>query len=142
MLLTAAKTPIITPHMGEMARLCKKTPEQIAQARVEIACDFSSRYNCVLVLKDSSTVTASPNGDVFFNTTGNPGLAKGGSGDLLAGMIASLSAQGFIETASAVCGVYLHGLAADKAAYSLSEYGMLPTDIPEYLCRILAEHEL
>lgn len=141
-LLTAAKAPIITPHMGEMARLCKKTPEQIAQARVEIACDFSSRYNCVLVLKDSSTVTASPNGDVFFNTTGNPGLAKGGSGDLLAGMIASLSAQGFIETASAVCGVYLHGLAADKAAYSLSEYGMLPTDIPEYLCRILAEHEL
>ena len=109
---------------------------------VIIACDFSSRYNCVLVLKDSSTVTASPNGDVFFNTTGNPGLAKGGSGDLLAGMIASLSAQGFIETASAVCGVYLHGLAADKAAYSLSEYGMLPTDIPEYLCRILAEHEL
>ena len=141
-LLTAAKAPIITPHMGEMARLCKKTPEQIAQARVEIACDFSSHYNCVLVLKDSSTVTASPNGDVFFNTTGNPGLAKGGSGDLLAGMIASLSAQGFIETASAVCGVYLHGLAADKAAYSLSEYGMLPTDIPEYLCRILAEHEL
>ena len=96
----------------------------------------------MLVLKDSSTVIASPNGDIFFNTTGNPGLSKGGSGDLLAGMIASLSAQGFIETASAVCGVYLHGLAADKAAENLSEYGMLPTDIPTYLCRILASHEL
>ena len=96
----------------------------------------------MLVLKDASTVIASPNGDIFFNTTGNPGLSKGGSGDLLAGMIASLSAQGFIETASAVCGVYLHGLAADKAADSLSEYGMLPSDIPAYLCRILASHEL
>ena len=141
-LLAAAKTPIITPHMGEMARLCKKPPEEIAAARTEIASDFSARYNCVLVLKDSSTVIASPNGDIFFNTTGNPGLSKGGSGDLLAGMIASLSAQGFIETASAVCGVYLHGLAADKAAENLSEYGMLPTDIPTYLCRILASHEL
>ncbi len=128
--------------MGEMARLCKKPPEKIAAARTEIAADFSARYNCVLVLKDASTVIASPNGDIFFNTTGNPGLSKGGSGDLLAGMIAALAAQGFIETASAVCGVYLHGLAADKAADSLSEYGMLPSDIPAYLCRILASHEL
>ena len=141
-LLTAKKVPIITPHMGEMARLCKKPPEKIAAARTEIAADFSARYNCVLVLKDASTVIASPNGDIFFNTTGNPGLSKGGSGDLLAGMIAALAAQGFIETASAVCGVYLHGLAADKAADSLSEYGMLPSDIPAYLCRILASHEL
>lgn len=141
-LLTAKKVPIITPHMGEMARLCKKPPEKIAAARTEIAADFSARYNCVLVLKDASTVIASPNGDIFFNTTGNPGLSKGGSGDILAGMIAALAAQGFIETASAVCGVYLHGLAADKAADSLSEYGMLPSDIPAYLCRILASHEL
>lgn len=142
LLLSAAKMPVITPHMGEMARLCGKSPAEIAETRLETAAEFSKKYNCVLVLKDSSTVIACPNGDIFFSPVGNPGLAKGGSGDLLAGMIASLAAQGFIETACAVCGVYLHGLAADKAADSLSEYGMLPTDIPAYLCRLLADREL
>ena len=82
------------------------------------------------------------NGDVYFNSTGNPGLSKGGSGDCLAGMIASFAAQGYIETSCAVCGVYLHGLAADNAAKELSEYGMLPSDIPDYLCKIFAEKGL
>ena len=85
---------------------------------------------------------AEPNGDIYFNSTGNPGLSKGGSGVCLAGMIASFAAQGYIEIACAVCGVYLHGLAADRAAKELSEYGMLPTDIPNYLCRIFAEKGL
>lgn len=141
-LFSAQSSLILTPHMGEMARLIKKSPDEIAANRLELASEFSKKYSAVLVLKDSSTVISSPNGDVFFNTTGNPGLAKGGSGDLLAGIIASLSAQGFIDTAAAVCGAYLHGLAADKAAYSLSEYAMLPSDIANFLCRILANHEL
>lgn len=141
-LFDAQNSLILTPHMGEMARLIKKSTEEIVANRLELATEFSKKYSAVLVLKDASTVISSPNGDIFFNTTGNPGLSKGGSGDLLAGMIASLSAQGFIDTAAAVCGVYLHGLAADKAAYSLSEYAMLPSDIPNFLCRILADREL
>ena len=76
----------------------------------------AKEYDAIVVLKDSSTVIAEPNGDIYFNSTGNPGLSNGGSGDCLAGMIASFAAQGYIETACAVCGVYLHGLAADQAA--------------------------
>ena len=102
----------------------------------------AKEYGAIVVLKDSSTVIAEPNGDIYFNSTGNPGLSKGGSGDCLAGMIASFAAQGYIETACAVCGVYLHGLAVDYAAKELSEYGMLPSDIPNYLCKIFAENGL
>ena len=138
----AKKVPIITPHMGEMARLCGISVEETVNKRIEIAEKTAKEYGAVVVLKDATTVIAAPNGDIYFNSTGNPGLSKGGSGDCLAGIIASFAAQGFIETASAVCGVYLHGLAADKAAEELSEYGMLPSDIPAYLCKILAEKKL
>ncbi len=138
----AKKIPIITPHMGEMARLCKAPIPEIIEKRIEIASETAKKYDAIVVLKDSSTIIAEPNGDIYFNSTGNPALSKGGSGDCLAGMIASFAAQGYIETACAVCGVYLHGFAADKAAEELSEYGMLPSDIPTYLCRILAEKGL
>lgn len=138
----AKEIPIITPHIGEMARFCKKTIPETVDERVETALDAAKEYSCIVVLKDASTVIAEPNGDVYFNTTGNPGLSKGGSGDCLAGMIASFAAQGYIETSCAVCGVYLHGLAADYAAKELSEYGMLPSDIPNYLCKIFAEKGL
>lgn len=138
----AQKIPVITPHMGEMARLCGKNISEIAEERVDVAVETAKKLGCVVVLKDSSTVIAAPNGDLYFNTTGNPGLSKGGSGDCLAGMIAAFAAQGFIETACAVCGVYIHGLAADKAAKELSTYGMLPTDIPAAVCSVFAEHGL
>lgn len=138
----ARKMPIITPHMGEMARLCGISIPETVDGRIKIASETAKKYGAIVVLKDATTVIAEPNGDVYFNTTGNPGLSKGGSGDCLAGMIASFAAQGFIETACAVCGVYLHGLAADRAAKELSEYGMLPSDIPTYLCKIFAEKGL
>ena len=138
----AKQIPIITPHMGEMARLCGISIPETVEKRTEIASGTAKKYDAIVVLKDSSTVIAEPNGDIYFNSTGNPGLSKGGSGDCLAGMIASFAAQGYIETACAVCGVYLHGLAADMAAKELSEYGMLPSDIPNYLCRIFAEKGL
>ena len=138
----AKQIPIITPHMGEMARLCGISIPETVEKRIEIASETAKKYDAIVVLKDSSTVIAEPNGDIYFKSTGNPGLSKGGSGDCLAGMIASFAAQGYIETACAVCGVYLHGLAADMAAKELSEYGMLPSDIPNYLCRIFAEKGL
>lgn len=141
-LLSARKTPIITPHVGEMARLCGMSIAEVLKNRVELAVETAEKYKAVVVLKDAATVVAAPNGDVYFNPTGNPGLAKGGSGDCLAGMIAALAAQGYIETACAVCGVYLHGEAADRAAKDLSRYAMLPTDIPLYLARLLAEKGL
>ncbi len=138
----AKQPPIITPHIGEMARFCKISIPEVQEKRVELALAVAKEYSCVVVLKDATTVIAEPGGDIYFNSTGNPGLSKGGSGDTLAGMIASFAAQGYIETASAVCGVYLHGLAADRAAAELSEYAMLPGDIPAYLSEILAERKL
>ncbi len=141
-LLLAKKTPIITPHIGEMARLLGSTIPEVLQNRVETATKVAKQYKAVVVLKDAVTIVAAPNGDVYFNSTGGPGLAKGGSGDCLAGMIAALAAQGYIETACAVCGVYLHGAAADLAAKELSQYGMAATDIPYYLCKLLAEKGL
>ncbi|MBR3952550.1 MAG: NAD(P)H-hydrate dehydratase [Oscillospiraceae bacterium] len=142
-ILKKAKTvPIITPHIGEMARLCGISIPETIEKRVDLAFETAKKYETIVVLKDATTVIAEPNGDIYFNSTGNPGLSKGGSGDCLAGMIASFAAQGYIETACAVCGVYLHGLAADKAAKELSEYGMLPSDIPAFLCRVFAEKGL
>ena len=141
-ILKAKRTPIITPHMGEMARLTGKAVPDIIKERLSLSVEFSKKYKAVTVLKDASTIISAPNGDVYFSPTGNPGLAKGGSGDCLAGIIASLAAQGYIETASAVCGVYLHGTAADMAAKELSEYAMLPSDIPDYLCKLFAERKL
>lgn len=138
----ARKTPIITPHMGEMARFCGISIPETVEKRISIASETANEYGAVVVLKDATTVIADPKGDIYFNSTGNPGLSKGGSGDCLAGMIASFAAQGYIETSCAVSGVYLHGLAADRAAEALSEYGMLPGDIPGYLCSIFAEKGL
>lgn len=142
-LLESAKGKVIlTPHMGEMARLCGKTVDEIRTARLETALSFAAETGTVVVLKDATTVIATPDGRTYISPVGNPGLAKGGSGDVLAGIIASLSAQGLGPDAAAVCGVYLHGRAADMAAKDLSEYGMLPSDIPTYLCRLFAKKGL
>ena len=82
-----------------------------------------------MVLKGANTIVASPDGKAFVNLTGNAGMARGGSGDLLAGMIASFAAQGMEPIQAAVCGVHLHGLAGDRAAERLSMQGMLPSDM-------------
>ena len=124
---------ILTPHPGEMARLCNVTPKDIQQDRVNIASDFAKKYNCTLVLKGALTVIASGEGDIYINPTGNPGMAKGGSGDILAGMIASYAAQGISAADAACLGVYLHGLAGDIAKDRLSELGMLPSDLLDIL---------
>lgn len=120
---------ILTPHPGEMARLCGLTTAEVNAGREGIAAGYARAEDCVVVLKGHRTIVAGPQGEVFVNPTGNPGLSRGGSGDILAGMIAGLAAQGLSPLDAAVCGVWLHGAAADQCAKRLGQYGMLPHDI-------------
>lgn len=120
---------IITPHPGELAKLLNTSTKQVLKERVTLAAEFSEKYNVTVVSKGSGTVIATPNGKLYFSSVGNPGLSRGGSGDVLAGIIASFSAQGLSPENSACAGVYLHGLAADIVADKMSMQGMLPSDI-------------
>lgn len=129
-LLDGAKAPLIlTPHMLEFSRLSGMSIDEIKAGRFTVAGDFAARHHLTLVLKDSSTVIASPGGELYMNGNGNSGLSKGGSGDVLAGMIASFLAQGTDPVQAAQCGVYLHGAAGDVAQRRLTAYGMLPSDV-------------
>ena len=133
-IIKKSKAPIIlTPHPGEMARLCSATIREVEENRVEIARDFAVKYGCVLVLKGADTVVATPSGELYFNMTGNPGMSTGGSGDVLAGITVSLLAQGFSTEEAAKSAVYLHGEAGDKAAARRGERAMLPSDLIEEL---------
>ena len=134
---------VLTPHEGEFARLTGCTLP--IRDRLTAARDFARAHGCVLVLKGHGTVTAAPDGSACIHTTGNPGMAKGGSGDVLAGMIAALLGQKHLRqerdnlaglTALAVC---LHGLAGDRCAHTLGEYAMLPSDLIETLPEILRQ---
>ncbi len=130
-LLKKAKAPVIlTPHPGEMARLLGCTVAEVQQNRAEIALNFAKEHNVSLVLKGANTLISDGN-ILLVNRTGNAGMARGGSGDVLAGMIGSLAAQGINPFRAAVCGVYAHGLAGDRTAKRLSETTMLPTDMIE-----------
>ena len=123
-LLQTAKAPVIlTPHEGEFLRLGGTlTGNRAADAR-----EFAMQHNCILVLKGHRTVSAFPDGRVFVNTTGNPGMATGGSGDVLAGILGALLGQLPLEQA-VLTAVWLHGRAGDLAAECYGEYSMLPTD--------------
>ncbi|MDD5920982.1 MAG: NAD(P)H-hydrate dehydratase [Oscillospiraceae bacterium] len=142
-ILQQAKCPVIlTPHMGEMARLLGVTVDELRRNRFEKLKNFTEKYQVIVVLKDSVTTIFEPGGTFFISQTGNAGLAKGGSGDLLAGMIAGFCAQGIAPVKSAVCGVYLHGLAADGCAARMSQYSMLPSDILKDLSQIFTRRGL
>lgn len=131
-LIRAAKKPvIITPHIGEMARLVDMSIGDVIENAQNIAKVFAKENNCTVVLKSHKTLIATQSGELYENTTGNAGLAKGGSGDVLAGMIASLTAQGLPPLNAAICGVYLHGDCADSLSQRMSLYTMLARDIIE-----------
>ena len=138
---------VLTPHEGEFARLtgCNLPVKD----RLSAARNFSREHGCILVLKGHGTVTAAPDGSAYINATGNPGMAKGGSGDVLAGIIAALLGQKHLRqerregdntTELVAQAVQLHGLAGDLCAQKLGEYAMLPTDLIEALPEILKEH--
>lgn len=122
---------ILTPHPGEMARLLGKKAEDINKEREKVASATAKFLKCVVVLKGYQTVIANDQGEIFVNTTGNPGMATAGAGDILTGMIAGLAGQGLTPWDAAVAGVYLHGLAGDLAAQEKGEYGMIASDIVE-----------
>ena len=131
---------ILTPHPGEMSRLTGRSTSVLAADREGAACRFAREWNAVVVLKGAGTVVAAPDGRCCVNTTGNPGLSRGGSGDALAGMTAALLACGLPAYEAAACAVCLHGAAADRAAALRGEYGMLPQDLFAQLGRLFAEH--
>ena len=133
-IITECKAPVIlTPHPGEMARLTRKTVAEIQQDRIGVARDFAMKNHCVLILKGANTIVASPEGEITVNMTGNPGMAKGGSGDVLAGILLSLLAQGISPIQAAKAAVYLHGKAGDSAAQKFGERAMLPSDMIQEL---------
>lgn len=105
---------VITPHAGEAGRLLALTADDVQKNRAEMAIQLAKKYHCVCVLKGQGTLCADANGHCFLNATGNPALATGGTGDVLAGVIASLIAQGVNVMDAAKLGVYAHGLAADN----------------------------
>ena len=125
----AGRTVVLTPHPGEMARLTGQSVTEIQANRLEIARRFVRETGVTLVLKGSRTLIAHPDGRVAVNTSGNPGMAKGGSGDVLTGMVAAMLAQFKDDVASAIeAAVYLHGLAADFAVRDMDERTLLATD--------------
>ena len=131
---------ILTPHPGEMARLTGRSPAGIAADRTGTALEFARAWNAVVVLKGAHTVIAAPDGRCAVNPTGNPGLSRGGSGDVLAGMTAALLACKLPAYEAAVCAVWLHGAAADRAAAEHGEAGMLPHDLFPALGRLFVEN--
>ncbi len=123
---------ILTPHDGEFARMGGTMGED----RMEAAAHWAREWNCILLLKGHRTCIT--DGTTHYrNCTGNPGMAVGGSGDVLAGMIAALLGQGIAPLEAAACGAWLHGAAGDLCAKSLGQYGMLPTDMLNALPRLL-----
>lgn len=129
-ILKNLKAPaIITPHPGEMARLLHSTPKTVNSNRENTAIDFAKEFGVVTVLKGAGTIIASPDGEVYINHTGNSGMATGGSGDVLSGIIGSLLAQGAAPINAAAAGVFLHGTIGDLAAEKLGKISMLPTDM-------------
>ena len=140
-ILSEAKAPLIlTPHPGEMARLTGKSVEEVQADRIGVAVTFAREHNLCVVLKGHRTLIASPGG-LLINETGGPGLAKGGSGDLLAGIIASFLAQGLHPQNAAAAAVFLHGMASDKTALRISQTAMQPHDIVEDLSRIFVDYQ-
>lgn len=129
-ILKKAKAPLIlTPHLGEMARLLNKEIPYVRKNKLDIARIFSRDYNVIVVLKGAGTIIASPEGNIYINPTGNPSLSSGGTGDVLTGIIASLLAQGLRPVDAARLGVYLHGMAADEIALSRGPWGVVASDI-------------
>ena len=130
--LKALNAPaVITPHPGEMARLIESTPTAIQQNRLECARDFAVKYGVHVVLKGAATVIAHPDGRAFINPTGNPGMASGGMGDVLTGLLAGLITQGFSPEAAAHAAVFLHGAAADMLAETIGPIGYLAGEVME-----------
>ena len=133
-ILNEAKAPIVlTPHPGEMSRLAGISTEEVQANRIGVALDFSTKYNVYLVLKGARSVISTPQGEIFINTTGNAGMASGGMGDILTGIIGGLLAQRIEPADACKLGVFAHGLAGDLAAEQSGEAGIIASDVANKL---------
>ncbi len=142
MLRKAAVPVILTPHPGEMSRLIGVSVENIQSGRVEAAKNFAERFLVTVALKGANTVVASgTENKVFVNSTGNTGLSKGGSGDLLAGLVAGFTAQGLSPADAACAAVYIHGYLGESVSDEESVRGMLPSDMLYRLPKVMADFE-
>jgi NAD(P)H-hydrate epimerase len=138
------RSVIVTPHPGEMARLAGTSAAAVQADRLGVARKIAKEHHVTVVLKGHRTLTADPDGGVWVNPTGNPGMASGGMGDILTGMIAGFVAQNVLHVAEAVrSAVFLHGLAGDVAGETLGEQCLLATDLltalPEAMRRVRRE---
>ncbi len=134
---TANHSLILTPHPGEMARLIRSQVKEVLEDRMELSRNFSQSFHVHLVLKGHPTLISTPKGEVFINPTGNPGMASGGTGDVLTGMIGGLVCQGFEILPSVQIAVYLHGMAGDEGAQEKGEKSLIATDIIEKIPALL-----
>ena len=132
---------IFTPHPGEMGRLIVQSAENVQRDRERIAKEFATRHRVVVVLKSHRTVVANFDGELYVNETGHPGLASGGTGDVLAGVITGLLAQGLALFDAARLGVYLHGLAADLVAKEQGSVGLIASDVLATIPRAIREYQ-
>jgi len=130
---------VITPHPGEMARLIGIKVEDVQKDRIEFARKYATQWNVMIVLKGAHTVVVAPDGEVKLSTVANPGLASAGTGDVLAGCIAGLAAQGLNPFAAAVCGVYLHADAGEAVAEQLGDTGMIASDLLSVLPLVIRD---
>ena len=128
---------IITPHPGEMARLTNQTSAEVQADRIKCASAFALKFNTIVVLKGAGTITGLPDGRAFICPTGNPGMASGGMGDVLTGVISGLAAQGFSLEDSAIAGVHLHGVCGDKLADSRGPYGFRASELIHLLPEVI-----
>jgi len=122
---------ILTPHPGEFKRLTGSWNNDFDKLEKQIA--LSEEYKVFIILKGANTSISTPEGKIYFNSTGNPGMATGGTGDVLTGMITSFLGQGYVPREAAILGVYLHGLAGDIAAEFLGQECLMASDIIDYL---------
>lgn len=132
---------IFTPHPKEMSRLIKIKVEDINSNKMRFAKEFAQEHRVCIALKGKNTVVCDKKGNIYMNTTGNSGMAKGGSGDILSGMIGSFVSQKLSEVNAAVCGVFLHGLVGDKCQEKFSSISMTPTDMINELPSVFKKFE-
>jgi NAD(P)H-hydrate epimerase len=139
-ILKDIKTPVIlTPHPGEMARLTGLSSKDVQEDRIGTSRSFAIEYGVYLVLKGSRTIIAQPDGNIHINPSGNPGMASGGTGDVLTGMMGGLVCQGFSPSSAAIAATYVHGLAGDLVANEKGEMALIATDILEKIPHVLRE---
>ena len=130
---------LLTPHLGEMGRLLQMEPQEVAASRLPLASAFARQHQVNLLLKGPATTIHTPEGDVYYNHTGTPGMARAGSGDVLAGMVGALAARWIPLPLAAACGAWIHGRAGELAARRRSEEAMLPTDLLDAIGDVFLE---